>query len=54
MKEMTGLETIIALLCLKCSRRENVCYLEKPTWPKAYRCNYDRAIILMKQLDVRP
>ncbi len=49
---MDSLEIIIKELCFNCKRRDNFCNKEnKPTYPDAYRCNYDKAEALIKRID---
>lgn len=43
---MNIIEVLITELCLKCDKRNRegaVCYINKPSWSDAYRCNWDKA-----------
>lgn len=43
-------EAIIKKLCMECSRRRNICGEEIPTYLDAYRCKWDEAQVVLRNM----
>ena len=43
-------EAIIKKLCMDCSRRKDVCHINLPTYQDAYKCQWDNAQDVLKDM----